>query len=764
MPPDPTTPPPPPAPSLPPNPGAASRTSTAAQQEQEAGKVFPGYREFVQLKQRGTDLRKRIDALTIELTDARKAPASTAQKVQLHQLNNALHRAGYEFDTVIEDYKQRMIDLVEDASVDWIRAKSNWIQNEDQIFVLQMLQAKCAFLRQGGDQFQEEAEAAFKAVDELEDDLNHFANSHLSAGSLPDDALVHFSQLVATLSRILVSAHEVATETPEWRTVLKTPPPGSLSIAFLKDASESIQDRIKQIPFDINATRRLLPGGSWRKESDLRPEIYAFASLLYPSDPIHRINVRDTLLYLDDDPDCRLRKLQVAELQADEAKVKEWTEMRGQHVKLIDKARALAKEGNYRQAKKAIEQVEPVFSDLFYDSYEEDAIPWHKDLEDLGKRLNVPLDAAQVLLDSIGRKFWLAFGRIGKIQYQLSTAKRLIAEESQALMAYGKTDFYADTAAPVAQAEARLKELQKLYEQARRLVRFVLIGSGIVFLAIIAIVAAAMFYSIQAHQGSVTVTVKQLEPDDPVPRIVLGSITTNSFTASFNRLQEGQYHLRVTAPGFEDSRQEVVLKSSQALKVGPIEMLPVGGFLRLAAAPGGYHYEAKPLGRNKVAAAGEVAPDDAANLRLRPGRYEVTFSQPDRKFEVLLAVTARDVTRYTPDFRFSKVKIYTQPEGALVSINGSDLGFSPVELFLPPLDHSVTLHADGYDTYYLPIHPEGGQPLTFTVNLAKPGAAPAPPRKSPANVSFPQPLPEPASGLEKIPPLPPPPAPNPTAD
>ncbi len=762
MPPDPTPPPaaPPPAPAMPPNPSALRPAAAAAHPEQEAGKVFPGYREFVQLKQRAIDLRKRIDALTIELTDARKAPASTAQKVQLHQLNNALHRAGYEFDTVIEDYKQRMIDLVEDASVDWIRAKSNWIQNEDQIFVLQMLQAKCAFLRQGGEQFQEEAETAFKAVDELEDDLNHFANSHLSAGSLPDDALVHFSQLVATLSRILVSAHEVATETPEWRPILKVPPPGSLSIALLKDTSERIQDRIKQIPFDINATRRLLPGGSWRKESDLRPEIYAFASLLYPSDAIHRINVRDTLLYLDDDPDCRLRKLQVAELQADEAKVKEWTEMRGQHVKLIDKARALAKDGNYRQAKKAIEQVEPVFSDLFYDAYEEDALPWHKDLEDLGKRLNVPLDAAQALLDPIGRKFWLAFGRIGKIQHQLSTAKRLIAEETTALQAFAKTDYHADTVAPVARAEERLKELQRHFEQVKRLVRFVLIGSGIVLAAIVATITAATLYSIQAHQGSVTVTVRQLEPEDPVPTIFLGNTSTNSFQAVFRRLEEGKYHLLVAAPGFEDARQEVVLKSSQALKLDPISMTPVGGFLRLAPAPGGYTYEAHPLGRNKLAASGTVAPDDAANLRLRPGRYEVTFSQPDRKFQEILTVAAREVTRYAPDFRFSKVKIYTQPEGAVVSINGTDLGFTPVELFLAPQDHSISLRADGYDTYYLPIHPEAGQPLSFTVTLQKPGAAPAPKPKSAADVSFPQQSPEPAPGLEKVPAFPSSPAPT----
>ncbi|HEY8965349.1 MAG TPA: hypothetical protein VIM58_02825, partial [Candidatus Methylacidiphilales bacterium] len=373
------------------------RPPSAAQQESETGRAFPGYREFVQVRQRAHDLQKRLDGLTAELSDARKSPPSTAQKVHLHQLNNSLHRAGYELDTVQEEYRRRLTDLVDDATVDWMRMKSVWIQNEDQIFNLQMLQSKLSFLRQGSEQF--EAGDIFANVDKLEQELDGFANSHLAAGTIPDDPLQHFGQLITQLSRILVSAHEIATEIPEWRPVLQKPPEKGLSIEWLKETLERINEAIKQIPNDITVTRRLLPAGSWRKESDLRPEVYAIASLLHPTDPIHNIQVRDVLMYLDDDLDCRLRKAQVTELKKDEARCKEWLDAHAQHVRLIDKSKSLAKEGNYRKAEKFVKQTDAIFSDLDYNAFEAEAKPWRSELESLETRLNAPIDEARKLLN-----------------------------------------------------------------------------------------------------------------------------------------------------------------------------------------------------------------------------------------------------------------------------------------------------------------------------------------------------------------------------
>jgi len=742
---------------VPPAPSTAApifRPPSVAQQESEMGKAFPGFREFVALRNRGSDLQKRIDALTVELKDVRKGAASTEQKVQLHQINNALHRAGYEMDTLVDEYQRRFSELIEDMGIDWKRTKSNWIQNEDQIFILQMLQAKCIFLKQGGDQFG--TPEPFKECEELEEQLDQFANSHLSAGSLPDDTLIHFGQLVSTLSRILVSAHEVANEVPDWRATLLKPPEGGLSVEFLKKTMTRIQERMKQIPQDIIATRRLLPGGSWRKESDLRPEIYGFASLLYPNDQIHKIQVRDTLMYLDDDPDARLRKVQVAELKQDEQRCKEWLDAHAQHARLIEKSKALAKEGNYKKAEKFVGQAQATFSDLNYGAYNDDAKPWRDEIKDIDSRLSIHLEEARKILGQVFQRIWLAFGRFSAVQELMEKTKQALEKETRALRSFSGTDFYEDAQVPIEELRRKRKEIEDLYENSLRMIRLIALVVALGVAAVLGGVGALISYHLRAMQAAMNIEVRQLDANDPMPTIVLArlpdpgdseaeahafSVTTNAWKASFPQLHKGNYALTVSAPNFETFAGTVTVLPSKTTKVEPISLVPINGFLRLEAAPGGYSYIVRPMGEDRQVEAGSLNEDDAANLTIRPGRYDVTFAQGNHQFHVPIEVTARNISSYGPDFRFSHVRVESDPSGAMVSLNGNELGPTPLETTLPPTDNSLEVKLDGYQTQYFPVKPAEGKPLTFNVTLEKVGPLPNPP--PPTNESIPQFIPRP---------------------
>ncbi len=587
-----------------------------------------------------------------------------------------------------------------------------------------MLQAKCVFLKQGGEQF--EAEDAFGAVTELEQELDGFANSHLSAGALPDDALLHFGQMVSTLSRILVSAHEVATEVPDWRPTLQKPPEGGLSVPFLKETVERIHERMKQIPMDINATRRLLPSGSWRKESDLRPEVYGFAALLYPNDPIHKIQVRDTLMYLDDDQDCRLRKIQVAELKADEARCKEWLDAHTQHARLIERGRAWPRRATTRRPRSS--STRPSTS-----SPTSSTTPT--------RRTRSPGRPRSTTSRSASPSTWRRRRRSsrgsppGSGSRSGSSARSTPSWKRPATRSRRRrtpcapsrgTDFNEDAQIPIAEAKRRSDEIAALYKDAHRI--FVFIGVGVLFgiAFLVGVVGFVISYNVRAHQSSATVTVRQAEPDDPVPTIDFGPMETNAFEVVFPKLRAGTYPLRITSPNFEDYEKDIVLHKAENLRLEPVTLTPIAGFLRLENSQTTYSYSIRLTDHDHVAASGEVPGDDAVNLNLRPGRYDVTLSQGDRKFDAILDVAARQVTRYAPDFRFSRVHIGSQPDGAVVSIDGVNVGFTPFDTLLSPTEHAVSIQMEGFENYYIPVKPQGGAPLRFDTVLRKSGPAGTP--------------------------------------
>lgn len=126
---------------------SSSSENMALANEFDPTKSFPGYRQLLQYGGQLKKLQELIEKHTTELAEAKKAPPGDFQRAHIHQINNVLFRSGYELDQTIEEFKRTLVSCIEELQIDWSRIKSNWIQNDDQIFQLIVMQAKSDFLK-----------------------------------------------------------------------------------------------------------------------------------------------------------------------------------------------------------------------------------------------------------------------------------------------------------------------------------------------------------------------------------------------------------------------------------------------------------------------------------------------------------------------------------------------------------------------------------------------------------------------------------------
>lgn len=709
--------------------------------------IFPGYKELAGLHQWATEVRDRIAGLTAELASLRVQGASIAQKTKIHQINNALHRSGYEQDKVLEKYRQSLADLVEDASIEWLRIKSAWGTNlEEQTFHLQVLQAKVAYLLRAEGLMEAEKTPVLGALAELGKELDHFANANLPASALVDDPLDHFGQTVERIGTVAAAVHTETSEAPAWRAALENPEPGALSQAGLEALHEQIRSEIAEISHHVRELRLGLPAGSWRSGKDLQPELYGFATLLHPDHLLHRLDLPEIFRYLDDDASSSLRRARLAALKQDEARCKRWLETYSKHLRTLDKAITLAREGNYRKAQETAAPLKPVFADLDYEAPAREAARWRNELTDIDQRLGHPMDQAEALLEKAFRRFWFGFAPARAARALLTKVPTALAEKARLLASVRGTDFHQDMEAELGRLRERLERLIRLHRKAERFLQLLSLASVAGFLGMTAVAGYLAFDALRVQNGSVAVEVKPLLAGEASPTIVLGMDSETGLKATFRHLREGPYRLTVVAPEYLAHHQVVRLHPAEHLVLPPIELKPEGGFLRLQSAEEGYRHEAHRVDRTDLAASGTLKAEDAVNLRLRPGRYLVRLSQRNRSYSVPLEVLVHEVTAFTPDFRFSRVWIDSHPQGAVVSLNGEDFGFTPLEVSLPPVAQSVAIKMQGFETYYLPVTPQGGAPLSMQVTLNRVQTKPKPPR--PDNSSIPPVVPFPEEKIE----------------
>lgn len=701
---------------------STSAESVALANDFDPTKSFPGYRQMLQYGGQLKKLQELIEKHTSELAEAKKAPPGDFQRAHIHQINNVLFRSGYELDQTMEEFKRTLVSCIEELQIDWSRIKSNWIQNEDQIFQLIVIQAKCDFLKLHSKDIQI-AQESLPPLHDLVGEIEKFTSAHLSSGATPDNCLDYMTHMVGRLGEVLAGAYDLATEMPDWRATLVEPKPGSLSVGLLNETNNRIKQRINEVPAEIARVHRLLPEGNWRKETDLRQEIYAFAEILFQNGPLHRIPVRDVLLFLDNNPDSRLRRVQMDKLKSDAGRCKTWLETREHHELMLEQSVGLAKEGNYLQAEKFMAQTEPYFNDINYALYRETAKFWLDQREQLRKRLDAMMVDLKSRLEKVFRQPWIPLPRTPPMKRNLTMSRDGIEKEITALSKYSKTDFYHDTQPIFEEARHRLREIERWAKRKRDICFRIALGEAFALALIIGSATALYIHTLEVTRSSVTVSVVQQAPNDTPPVISLGSLSEVGYSAKFSSLREGIYPLQITAPGYYPRMIKINLAGGKQEVVEPIKLIPIAGYLRFEPALGTYDYEVRPLNsegeEGAAVASGTVLKDESMNSALRPGRYRVYFKQGAKNFDIVMEVTPHNVSEYTPNFMFTTLLITSEPQGAEVSINGKPVGRTPFTTRLAPINYSLDVALPRYTSYYAPIELPPGSKLPIHVKLKR---------------------------------------------
>jgi len=175
--------------------------------------------------------------------------------------------------------------------------------------------------------------------------------------------------------------------------------------------------------------------------------------------------------------------------------------------------------------------------------------------------------------------------------------------------------------------------------------------------------------------------------EPPGGAIYLDGQDTGSATPySFDAVEPGTHTLEIRLPMYHPHRQQVELRPDDVLTLRPIPLKPAFGALRLESIPAGAEVVVDgnslgvtPLVRERFAS-GEH------RLELRAPLYRVT--------KEAFSVVDGQVFAKTYDLRpaFGRIRVGTQPAGALVSLDGEEVGRTPTVLEqVPSGPHTLTI-------------------------------------------------------------------------
>jgi hypothetical protein len=306
------------------------------------------------------------------------------------------------------------------------------------------------------------------------------------------------------------------------------------------------------------------------------------------------------------------------------------------------------------------------------------------------------------------------------------------------------------------QARARLREIEQWAIRRRALCRNIALMEAAVLASVLGVAVEFYVHSLELSQSSLVVQVLADSVSDPLPEIYFGSHYQRAFNAKFEDIPPGTYELKINSPGYYPKSYSLTLEPGKPMTFPPIKLIPIMGSLWLEPAQGDYDFKIRPIKDDgtegdpvRIGAdgslVGHVTKGEALPVDLRPGRYRVYFFQgeesaPDyRAFDVVCEINAHQVTTSHPDFAFATLDITSEPKGATVSLDGKPMGTTPFVLRLAPIDYSLDVSLDNYESYYKPIHLNPGGRLPLNLVLKPKAPVPSanidmPPQEAPSSL------------------------------
>jgi len=230
------------------------------------------------------------------------------------------------------------------------------------------------------------------------------------------------------------------------------------------------------------------------------------------------------------------------------------------------------------------------------------------------------------------------------------------------------------------------------------------------------------------HSPLFTLTV---EPSDAEARVWLGertNVPVEGGELSLEGLPEGEHELIVQAAGYEPFSTRVTVGAGGAGEQ-VVRLVPVKGRLRVSADPGTSITAVSSSGREialgKTDTSGELLVDrlltvGTYNLRLEKAKHE---SEVLEDVELILGREVRAEADLQP--LPGKLNVFTVPQGAMITVNGKELGTSSTTLEDVPTEVPlvVEVHKPGYrrEKEELTLEAAGSRSLNFGTLTAESG-------------------------------------------
>jgi TonB family protein len=182
----------------------------------------------------------------------------------------------------------------------------------------------------------------------------------------------------------------------------------------------------------------------------------------------------------------------------------------------------------------------------------------------------------------------------------------------------------------------------------------------------------------------------------------------------------GEHHVQITLAGHASASLTATVAGSKTVDLGTVVLESILGALQVSSTPDNLEFYVRPASdpTGKPVRTGR-APASFADLPF--GDYLVTFTRPECRDHVEKATVVKGgTTPVTTAYQDGSLELSSEPSGAWVNKDGSQLGTTPLELHdLTPKRAQFELTLPGYDPTPVTCDIPEGDTLKLSVQLLR---------------------------------------------
>jgi TonB family protein len=182
----------------------------------------------------------------------------------------------------------------------------------------------------------------------------------------------------------------------------------------------------------------------------------------------------------------------------------------------------------------------------------------------------------------------------------------------------------------------------------------------------------------------------------------------------------GEHHVQITLAGHASASLTATVEGSKTVDLGTVTLESILGALTVSSTPDNLEFAVRPASdpTGKPVRSGR-APASFPDLPF--GDYLVTFSRPECRDHVeKVTVTKGGTSPVTTAYQDGSLELSSEPSGAWVNKDGSQLGTTPLELHdLTPKKAQFELTLPGYDPTPVTCDIPEGDTLKLSVQLLR---------------------------------------------